>query len=315
MPRGECRQGTQNRGIPGGPFHVSTCTLFTGRCQELVGEALSVCRAEPQLSSCPLVIVIAQSNLDVVEPSSIPLQPVCRRGLEDGGPELEMGGAVGFSFDRRQAELAGQGLRRKNLGYLAQSQRDAGGPPFPPPFWELIAFKADQHHVEGAGVAVAVEVNTGVPIAEQRPDPQPVCSAINNPEAQFFEETERLLYLRRPPVRHLRPHLLIQALTLTHMAILVRAGWDRSSASRSAVASCSLIPWGCLPSDAPDTRSPANQPFTRSMLPSWARARCTQTSLSCSAYSAAIAVSMSSRAARRAGPMLASTPAAAVARM
>lgn len=54
-----------------------------------------------RLSSRFLTIVIAQSNLDVVEPSSIPLQPVHRHGLEGRGPELEMGGAVGFSFDRR----------------------------------------------------------------------------------------------------------------------------------------------------------------------------------------------------------------------
>jgi len=176
---------------------------------------LGVTQGDGLRRSRPLTIVIVQSILDVVEPGSIPLQPVRRHGLEDRGPEPEMGGAIGFPFDRRQAGFAGQGSRREDLGYLAQSQRDAGGLPFPPPFWELIAFEADQHHAEGAGVTVAVEVNTSAAIAEQRPVPEPVCSAINNPEAQVFEETERLLYLRRPPVDPWQlTHPPIKALTL-----------------------------------------------------------------------------------------------------
>jgi hypothetical protein len=172
----------------------------------------------PQFASLRLAILLAQLNLDSVEPGSITFQPVRRHGLEDEGPELEMGGAVGFARYGRQAGLADQGFGRKNLRDLAQSQPDPRNPPFPPSRRELIVIEADQHHFEGAGVAVAVEVDTGVAIAEQGPVSEPVCAAINDPEAELFEEAERLPYLRRPPVRlwHLKPHPLIQALAARH---------------------------------------------------------------------------------------------------
>jgi len=118
-----------------------------------------------------------------------------------------MRGAVGFALDRRQIGHAGQGLRRKPLSDLAQSQADPGDLPFPPPCGELSVIEADQPRLDGAGVAVGVEVDTRVAIAEQGPVPEPVCAAVNDLEAELFEEAEGLLYLRRPPVRrrHLGP--------------------------------------------------------------------------------------------------------------
>lgn len=58
----------------------------------------------------------AQPSLDIVVPGFIYVRPICSHGLENRGPEAQIGGAVGFTFDRRQVGLARQGLGREQLG-------------------------------------------------------------------------------------------------------------------------------------------------------------------------------------------------------
>jgi hypothetical protein len=148
----------------------------------------------------PMAIVLAHLTFYLVEPISIPLQPVASHGLEHGGPEPEMGGAVSFACDWWQARPAAQGLGRKHLGDPGQSQADSGNPPFPPPVWDTIVIQMDQRHGDEPAVAVGVYVDTGVAIAEERPVAEPICAAIYDSETKFFEEAERLLYLPSPPV-------------------------------------------------------------------------------------------------------------------
>lgn len=128
------------------------------------------------------------------------MQPIGRYGLENGGPELEMGSPVGFAFDRWQAGLATQGLWREHHGNLAQPEADSGNLPVPPSLRHLVVFEADQCHAERTAVAVAVEVDAGVTVAEHGPVPEPVRPAVSNLEAEFFEEAERILYLTVPPI-------------------------------------------------------------------------------------------------------------------
>src|SRR5579875_2991980 len=150
--------------------------------------------------SLPCVIAPAYSALGPVKPGVISMQPIGRYGLENGGPELEMGRPVDFAFDRWQAGRATQGLWREHRGNLAQPEADSGNLPVPPSLRHLVVFEADQCHAERTAVAVAVEVDAGVTVAEHGPVPEPVRAAVNNVEAEVFEEAERILYLTVPPI-------------------------------------------------------------------------------------------------------------------
>jgi hypothetical protein len=84
----------------------------------------------------------------------------------------------------------------------------------PPLHGDTIIIEADQRHGDEPPVAIAIEVDTGAAIAEDRLVTEPICAAVSDPEAKLFEETERLLYLPGPPVRpwHLElRHFPIQA--------------------------------------------------------------------------------------------------------